>query len=124
VIALSVTTGWHVAILLMAGLALVGPVAVLLADEPEVTARPPGFFAAVRAPVTEFLARRGAVVIIAFIVLFRLGEALAGWRLPWRMVRFPWRRHCWGQPLAGFWYSGLAWGGRCWSRRFSRRPRC
>jgi PAT family beta-lactamase induction signal transducer AmpG len=79
VIALSVTTGWHVAILLMAGLALVGPVAVVLADEPVVAVKPkPGFFEAVREPVREFLARRGAVVIIAFIVLFRLGEALAG----------------------------------------------
>jgi PAT family beta-lactamase induction signal transducer AmpG len=79
VIALSVTTGWHVAILLMAGLALVGPVAVLFANEPVVAVKhKPGFFEAVREPVKEFLARRGAVVIIGFIVLFRLGEALAG----------------------------------------------
>jgi PAT family beta-lactamase induction signal transducer AmpG len=84
VIALSVTTGWHVAILLMAALALVGPIATLFAPEP---ARPPhatpaGFAArfaeAVRAPLQEFLSRRGALVIIAFIILFRLGEALAG----------------------------------------------
>ena len=36
------------------------------------------FAEAVRAPLAEFLSRRGALVIIAFIILFRLGEALAG----------------------------------------------
>jgi PAT family beta-lactamase induction signal transducer AmpG len=88
VIALSVKTGWHEAILLMAALALVGPAATLLAREPAVpvhgVAR--GFAArfaeAVKAPLQEFLSRRGAAVIIAFIVLFRLGEALAGVMLP------------------------------------------
>jgi PAT family beta-lactamase induction signal transducer AmpG len=84
VIALSVRIGWHEAILLCAGLALIGPVATLLASEPNVPAHgvATGFAArfaeAVRAPLAEFLSRRGAVVIIAFIILFRLGEALAG----------------------------------------------
>ncbi len=80
VIALSVKTGWHVAILLMAMLALVGPIATWLAAEPAVPPhrKPAGFVAAVREPVKEFLRRRGAAVIIAFIILFRLGEALAG----------------------------------------------
>jgi PAT family beta-lactamase induction signal transducer AmpG len=88
VIALSVKTGWHQAILLVAGLSLLGPVATLLAAEPDVAREimPSGFGArfaeAVRAPLTEFLSRRGAVVIIAFIILFRLGEALAGVMLP------------------------------------------
>ena len=84
VIALSVKTGWHEAILLMAGLALAGPVATLLAVEPRVAREvaPERFGArfaqAVREPLVEFLARRGALVIVAFIILFRLGEALAG----------------------------------------------
>jgi PAT family beta-lactamase induction signal transducer AmpG len=84
VIALSITTGWHLAILLMSGLALVGPVATLLAAEPQAeTHRLPAGFAArfaeaVKAPLAEFLSRRGALVIVAFIILFRLGEALAG----------------------------------------------
>jgi PAT family beta-lactamase induction signal transducer AmpG len=88
VIALSVKTGWHVAILLMAGLALVGPLATLLAPEPKPPEGAPvrGFAArfteAVKTPLQEFLSRRGAFVIIAFIVLFRLGEALAGVMLP------------------------------------------
>ncbi len=84
VIALSARTGWHEAILLIAGLALVGPVATLLAAEPVPPEVVPsrGFAArfgeAVVMPLREFLSRRGALVIIAFIVLFRLGEATAG----------------------------------------------
>ena len=84
VIALSVRTGWHVAIGLMAVLALLGPVATCFAPEPAVTREsvPAGFRArftvAVREPLTEFLARRGAAVVIAFILLFRLGGALGG----------------------------------------------
>jgi PAT family beta-lactamase induction signal transducer AmpG len=88
VIALSAKTGWHEAILLCAGLALIGPLATLLAAEPDVPAHraAAGFAArfseAVRAPLAEFLSRRGAAAIIAFIILFRLGEALAGVMLP------------------------------------------
>jgi PAT family beta-lactamase induction signal transducer AmpG len=84
VIALSVHTGWPHAILLCAALACIGPLATLLAAEPETQAHhgPAGFAArfkdAVRTPLAEFLSRRGAPVIIAFIILFRLGEALAG----------------------------------------------
>ncbi len=88
-IALSAHIGWHKAFLLMAALGLVGPVAVLLAREPVVTRAvmaKTGLRArlgmAVWAPLGEFLARRGAVLVIAFIVLFRLGEALAGVMLP------------------------------------------
>lgn len=83
VIALSVKTGWHVAVGLMAVLALIGPLAALVAPEPAlahqvtrmkgVAAR---FAEAVRTPLQEFLTRRGAILIIAFIVLFRLGGAL------------------------------------------------
>ncbi len=83
VIALSARTGWHAALLLVAGLALIGPLATILAPEPEVV-RHSGtagfaarFAASVREPFVEFLSRRGAVVVIAFIVAFRLGEALA-----------------------------------------------
>jgi PAT family beta-lactamase induction signal transducer AmpG len=88
VIALSVKTGWHEAILLCAALAMVGPIATLLAAEPAVALHetPKGFGArfaeAVKVPLVEFLSRRGAWVIIAFIILFRLGEALAGVMLP------------------------------------------
>ncbi|HYP62396.1 MAG TPA: MFS transporter, partial [Acidocella sp.] len=82
VIALSIKTGWHVAVALMALLALLGPLAALLAPEPVVEreAAAGGFKArflqAVREPLTEFLSRRGAAVAIGFILLFRLGGAL------------------------------------------------
>jgi PAT family beta-lactamase induction signal transducer AmpG len=88
VIALSARTGWSHAILLCAALAAIGPVATLLAAEPAIPPHPTaaGFAArfteAVRTPLAEFLSRRGAAVIIAFIILFRLGEALAGVMLP------------------------------------------
>jgi PAT family beta-lactamase induction signal transducer AmpG len=84
VIALSLKTGWHEAILLMAALAAIGPIATLFAAEPAVniTGHKGGFATrfteAVIFPLREFLSRRGAPVIIAFIILFRLGEALGG----------------------------------------------
>jgi PAT family beta-lactamase induction signal transducer AmpG len=84
VIALSLKTGWHEAILLMAALATIGPIATLLAPEPVIktASHTAGFAArfsdAVILPLREFLSRRGAPVIIAFIILFRLGEALSG----------------------------------------------
>ncbi len=84
VIAWSSSIGWPKAFLAMAVLALLGPLTTLLAPEPPRAAHqiPRGFAArfadAVREPLQEFLSRRGAFVIIAFIVLFRLGEALAG----------------------------------------------
>jgi PAT family beta-lactamase induction signal transducer AmpG len=82
VIALSVKIGWHMAMLLMAVLALIGPVAALLAREPKVVREvvPAGigarFAVAVREPFIEFLSRRGAVIVVGFILLFRLGGAL------------------------------------------------
>jgi PAT family beta-lactamase induction signal transducer AmpG len=84
VIALSIKTGWHVAMGLMALLALLGPIAAYFAPEPDVVREPAPagmasrFAVAVREPLTEFLSRRGAIVAIAFILLFRLGGALGG----------------------------------------------
>jgi len=83
VIYLSIRMGWHRAFLLMAALALLGPLTTLLAPEPPAAAHSQTgmaarFALAVWEPVMEFLSRRGALVVIAFILLFRLGEALAG----------------------------------------------
>lgn len=84
VIALSTVIGWHEAILLMVPLQLLGAVATLLCAEPE---PPPDhgrisvavrFRQAVIAPLAEFFSRRGAAIILSFVVLFYLGEALAG----------------------------------------------
>jgi PAT family beta-lactamase induction signal transducer AmpG len=78
VIALSVHTGWHVAVGAMAGLMLLGPLVVLAAAEPQVVrpAERMSFAQMVVEPLREFLARRGALVILAFVLLFRLGGAL------------------------------------------------
>ncbi len=74
--------GWHGALAAMAGLAVIGPLATLLAPEPAVprlAAVAGGVFRRmVVAPLAAFLTRRGAVWALAFIVLFKLGEALAG----------------------------------------------
>jgi PAT family beta-lactamase induction signal transducer AmpG len=84
VIALSATIGWHAALLLMVPLQLLGAIATLLATEPP----PPAttiprsitdqFRAAVIDPLVQFLTRPGAPLILGFIILFYLGDALAG----------------------------------------------
>ncbi len=78
--------GWHVALLGVAALIGCGLVVTLLAPEPEAApvprAGPAGVAArltrAVVAPLREFLSRSGAVTILAFVALFKLGEAMAG----------------------------------------------
>ncbi len=80
VIWLSISIGWHAAYLLMAFLLLLGPIAVLLAPEPAAPLPTPKrtFAERIIDPAKEFLSRRGAAVVVAYIVLFRLGEALGG----------------------------------------------
>jgi PAT family beta-lactamase induction signal transducer AmpG len=77
--------GWHVALLGVAALIALGLVVTLLAPEPPPAARrtaPTGLADrlthAVIAPLREFLTRRGALLILAFVALFKLGEAMAG----------------------------------------------
>jgi PAT family beta-lactamase induction signal transducer AmpG len=92
-IALATPWGWHGVFAAMAALTLLGPIVTLLAREPAATATVAHMLAAhvsfatrfarsVIEPLSEFASRRGAFVIILFIVLFRLGEALAGTMLP------------------------------------------
>jgi PAT family beta-lactamase induction signal transducer AmpG len=82
VIALSIKTGWPVAVGLMAPLMLPGLIAAWLVAEPDVTRETrqttlrARLSQAVAEPLSEFLQRRGAVLILAFIILFRLGGAL------------------------------------------------
>jgi PAT family beta-lactamase induction signal transducer AmpG len=76
--------GWHIALLGVAGLIGLGLVVTLLAPEP--VAEPmvaPGDFGRrlrqmVVEPLVEFLSRPGAWTILAFVALFKLGEAMAG----------------------------------------------
>jgi PAT family beta-lactamase induction signal transducer AmpG len=79
-------TGWHVALLGVALLLLLGPVVTLLAPEPVADGAPiaTGDTLASRArhavldPLLDFLTRPGAILILAFVALFKLGEAMGG----------------------------------------------
>ena len=79
--------GWHVALLGIAVLLAIGPVVTLLASEPAldptVQATETGTLMqrarhAVIDPLLDFLTRPGAVLILAFVALFKLGEAMGG----------------------------------------------
>ena len=78
--------GWHAALLGIALLLLIGPLVTLLAPEPVADGAPvaAGATAAARAkraivdPLLDFLTRPGAVAILVFVALFKLGEAMAG----------------------------------------------
>ncbi len=81
----SVVHDWPTVLALMAVLAGVGLIPTLLAAEPAASAAPAvrashGFRASVIEPMSEFIARPGAWAILAFVLLYRLGEALAGTR--------------------------------------------
>jgi MFS transporter, PAT family, beta-lactamase induction signal transducer AmpG len=84
--------GWHFAYTIMAGLMLVGIVTVLMTREPAVPvssltlrrseSRGERIASWVRQsiiePFADFMHRRGWVAILCFIVLYKLGEAIAG----------------------------------------------
>ncbi len=77
--------GWHASLLCVAGLVALGPLVTLLAPEPDLrpAAPAPRRFAdrmtrAVIEPLRDFMARPGAGTILAFVALFKLGEAMAG----------------------------------------------
>jgi PAT family beta-lactamase induction signal transducer AmpG len=80
--------GWHAALLCVALLLVVGPLVTLLAAEPTgdgaAPRTPAGGTPARRArhavvdPLRDFLTRPGAVIILAFVALFKLGEAMGG----------------------------------------------
>ncbi len=76
--------GWHGALLGVAGLLALSPLVTLLAPEPLTAIRRASatFVArlttAVVEPLREMLSRPGALTILAFVALFKLGEAMAG----------------------------------------------
>ena len=79
------TIGWHAALLGVAALMATGVIVTLVAPEPVPVARataPAGFAERLRHAVVEpfrdFLLRQGAWLILAFVALFKLGEAMAG----------------------------------------------
>jgi PAT family beta-lactamase induction signal transducer AmpG len=82
VIALSAHIGWRNAYLAMLPLACLGPIATLFAAEPPAPPRAvrhlsARFRAGLVEPLVEFCARPGAALIIAYILLFPLGDALS-----------------------------------------------
>jgi PAT family beta-lactamase induction signal transducer AmpG len=85
-IRLASAVGWHGALLGMALLSTLPILVTLLAKEQTTFAlaeRPKGaFFERFAGPLREFLSRPGAWTVIAFVALYRLGEAMAGVMLP------------------------------------------
>jgi MFS transporter, PAT family, beta-lactamase induction signal transducer AmpG len=80
---LAAKTGWHHALLAMALLSLVGPLATLLAPEPPPPAgpEPAGWREALRVrvvdPFRDLLARQSAVLVLCFVLVANLGTQLA-----------------------------------------------
>jgi PAT family beta-lactamase induction signal transducer AmpG len=72
--------GWFWAYVGMAALVAVGAAGVLMAREPQQPPPPRGSWlqGAVIAPFAEFLGRDAALAILAFVVLYKFGDALAG----------------------------------------------
>lgn len=70
---------FHQMYFLMAAIMLVGVVTTLLCSEPELAFPPPvGFKQAVIEPFVEFLTRPGAIFVLLFVWLFKIGDAFAG----------------------------------------------
>ncbi len=78
VIAAAAAVGWHVALAGTAVLAGTGMLATLLASDPGGTAPAGGLQHAVIASVRGFFDRPSAWLVLAFVALFKLGEAMAG----------------------------------------------
>jgi PAT family beta-lactamase induction signal transducer AmpG len=79
-IAAAAVVGWHVALLAVAALVAAG-ILVTLVAQPEAPGAPVpsrGMRHAIIDPVRLFLDRPSALLILAFVTLFKLGEAMAG----------------------------------------------
>ena len=71
--------GWEFTYFFMAALMALAIIPTIMAPEPEGEVPPPPTLAqAVVEPFREFLGRRGAVLLLVLIVLYKLGDAFAG----------------------------------------------
>ncbi len=71
--------GWSATYWLMAALMGIGMVATWYVVEPEIKgSAPKSLDEAVAKPFAEFFSRRGAVALLALVVLYKLGDAFAG----------------------------------------------
>jgi PAT family beta-lactamase induction signal transducer AmpG len=70
--------GWQMTYLLLAALMLAGVVTILVSPEPSEPSAPPASLAeAVGGPLIEFFTRPGVVGLLALIVLYKIGDAVA-----------------------------------------------
>lgn len=76
---LSDQIGWHNTYMVMAVLMGLSMIPTLWGPEPEVRVKPPhSLNDAVLEPLREFFSRRGALLLLLLIVLYKLGDAFAG----------------------------------------------
>jgi MFS transporter, PAT family, beta-lactamase induction signal transducer AmpG len=76
---LSDRIGWRNTYLVMAMVMAIGMLGALFGPEPELQTRPPtSLREALWGPLKDFFSRTGAVPILLFIVLYKLGDAYAG----------------------------------------------
>jgi MFS transporter, PAT family, beta-lactamase induction signal transducer AmpG len=76
---LSGVVGWRLTYMIMAGLMIVGMMAVWMSPEPENPGVPPKTLReAIGGPLVEFFSRNGAWAMLALIILYKLGDAFAG----------------------------------------------
>ena len=80
VIGAAAKVGWHPALIGIAALIAAGSLVTLAAQQEEATTAPPrhGFRQAVAEPIRSFLRQPSALLVLAFVALFKLGEAMAG----------------------------------------------
>jgi PAT family beta-lactamase induction signal transducer AmpG len=80
VVAVSQFTGWHWPLLGVAALIACGTLVTLAADREDAPDAAParGLRQAVIEPIRSFLMRPSALLVLAFVALFKLGEAMAG----------------------------------------------
>ncbi|WP_426753426.1 AmpG family muropeptide MFS transporter [Myxococcus sp. Y35] len=74
---LSDVVGWSRTYFIMGLLMAVGVVATLLAPEPQGTRPPRNLTDAVVKPFVEYFTRQGAIPVLMFLVLYKLGDAIA-----------------------------------------------
>ena len=85
---LATLLGWPGAFLIVAALVALGPVVTLFASQPPAIVRRgrAGVLASLREavvdPLAEILSRRGIALPLCFVLLFKLGEAMAGTMAP------------------------------------------
>ena len=78
-LALAEKISWSSVYLIMAGLGIIGVMATILADEPQIPGVPPrSLKEAVFNPLIEFFSRPGSLVVLSFILFYKIGDVMAG----------------------------------------------